>query len=247
MRLQNALTRLRGPAKRRRRAAATRRLLSAFVAPGDLVFDVGANVGDMTREFLALGARVVAFEPQEQCRIILAKRFPQVVIDPRALSDRDGTTTLHVPTVSTLGSIAPDWIQAVKDSGRFSEFAWRGAQEVATGTLQSAIDDYGEPIFCKIDVEGSEEAVINGLDTPVRALSLEFVPEHRTGYIRAVERLAELGGYEWNYVKFQRDGGDSGRFEFARWMTSVEFAAYLQGYDGEAAGNMYGRQISSAR
>ena len=39
----------------------------ALVQEGDLVFDIGANVGDMTALYLELGARVVSVEPQEEC------------------------------------------------------------------------------------------------------------------------------------------------------------------------------------
>ena len=35
-----------------------------FVKPGDLVFDIGAHLGNRTRAFVALGCRVVAVEPQ---------------------------------------------------------------------------------------------------------------------------------------------------------------------------------------
>src|ERR1700741_472726 len=35
-----------------------------FVRPGDLVFDVGAHVGNHVRAFSSLGCRVVAVEPQ---------------------------------------------------------------------------------------------------------------------------------------------------------------------------------------
>src|SRR2546423_15434440 len=40
------------------------RLYGEFVHPGDLVFDVGAHVGDRVAAFRRLGARVVAVEPQ---------------------------------------------------------------------------------------------------------------------------------------------------------------------------------------
>src|SRR5436190_13825501 len=46
------------------RAAAMDRLYGNFVRPGDLVFDVGAHVGDRVASFRRLGARVVAVEPQ---------------------------------------------------------------------------------------------------------------------------------------------------------------------------------------
>ncbi len=40
------------------------RLYRQFVRPGDLVFDVGAHVGDRVASFQRIGARVVAVEPQ---------------------------------------------------------------------------------------------------------------------------------------------------------------------------------------
>ena len=40
------------------------RLYGHFVRPGDLVFDIGAHVGDRVASFRRLGARVVAVEPQ---------------------------------------------------------------------------------------------------------------------------------------------------------------------------------------
>src|SRR6188768_2469374 len=46
------------------RATAMDRLYGSFVRPGDLVFDVGAHVGDRVASFRRLGARVVAVEPQ---------------------------------------------------------------------------------------------------------------------------------------------------------------------------------------
>jgi predicted RNA methylase len=45
---------------------------SQFVSSGDLVFDVGANVGNRSKIFSRLGARVIAFEPQPACRFCVA-------------------------------------------------------------------------------------------------------------------------------------------------------------------------------
>jgi hypothetical protein len=47
-----------------KRRAAMDRLYGEFVRPGDLVFDVGAHVGDRIAAFRRRGARVVAVEPQ---------------------------------------------------------------------------------------------------------------------------------------------------------------------------------------
>src|SRR6266516_6611151 len=48
----------------RSQRAAMDRLYGQFVQSGDLVFDVGAHVGDRVGAFRRLGATVVAVEPQ---------------------------------------------------------------------------------------------------------------------------------------------------------------------------------------
>ncbi len=48
----------------RRRSSAMDALYRRFVNRGDLVFDIGAHVGDRVAAFRRLGAKVVAVEPQ---------------------------------------------------------------------------------------------------------------------------------------------------------------------------------------
>src|SRR4051794_3343627 len=51
------------------------RFFSQFVRRGDLVFDIGANVGERSRIFLDLGARVVAVEPNPSCADVIRARY----------------------------------------------------------------------------------------------------------------------------------------------------------------------------
>jgi hypothetical protein len=56
---------------------------SQFVRPGDLVFDIGANMGNRIEAFVALGASVVAVEPQGSCVASLRRLYrnqPDVVV-----------------------------------------------------------------------------------------------------------------------------------------------------------------------
>ncbi|MEE3202002.1 MAG: FkbM family methyltransferase, partial [Acidobacteriota bacterium] len=48
-----------------------RKLYRQFVSTGDLVFDLGAHVGNRTRAFNALGCRVIAVDPHPDCVRIL--------------------------------------------------------------------------------------------------------------------------------------------------------------------------------
>ena len=70
----------------RERRAAMDRLYSRFVKAGDLVFDIGAHVGDRVAVFRRFGARVVAVEPQPALIRTLKLLYGR---DPRA-GDRAG-------------------------------------------------------------------------------------------------------------------------------------------------------------
>ena len=52
-----------------------RRLYAGFVGRGDLVFDIGAHVGNRVRAFASLGCRVVAVEPQPDFAAVLRTLF----------------------------------------------------------------------------------------------------------------------------------------------------------------------------
>src|SRR3712207_7831831 len=74
-----------------------RRLFAELVRPGDLVFDVGANIGEFTGAFRDLGARVVAVEPQPRLGEHLRRRFgsdPGITVVGTAVSDHAGEATL---------------------------------------------------------------------------------------------------------------------------------------------------------
>src|SRR5256884_2809722 len=88
--------------------AAMDRFYGQFVQPGDLVFDIGAHVGDRIAAFRRLGARVVAVEPQPalvKTLKLLYGRDRAVAIEPVAVGRSEGTVELRLnidnPTVST--------------------------------------------------------------------------------------------------------------------------------------------------
>jgi len=177
-------------------------LYACFIKPGDLVFDIGANVGEHTRLFLAMGARVVAVEPQRSCLKILKRRFgkdQRVQIVPCAVGDHEGQGTLHVSTARPLSSLSESWIHAVSQTRRFGAEQWVTSYAVDVLTLDKLIEQYGIPQFIKIDVEGYEREVISGLSRPVAACCFEYTPEHILPAMSCVVRLDQLGMHLFNY------------------------------------------------
>src|SRR6266550_6968059 len=83
----------------RRHGPAMDRLYGRFVQPGDLVFDIGAHVGDRVASFQRLGARVVAAEPQPAVVKVLRLfywRSSDVTIEPVAVGRASGTISMMV-------------------------------------------------------------------------------------------------------------------------------------------------------
>src|SRR5262245_22361744 len=157
-----------------------RRLYQEFVRHGDLVFDVGAHVGNRARAFAALGCRVIAVEPQPDFVSVLRLLFgrsPHIVIVHAAVGAEPGKATLCIsertPTVTTLGAT---WRDARAQDPDFERVRWNRSVEVELTTADALIAQFGRPAFVKIDVEGSEPAVFAGLSEAVPALSFEYLP-----------------------------------------------------------------------
>jgi len=134
---------------------------------GVLCFDVGANLGRVTEVLLELGHKVIAFEPQPQCaREIKARCSPyrqHLRIEQTALGDASGAATLFVREGSGQSSLRSTW-----------EGKAAGSLQVPVSTLDMAINKFGVPYYCKIDVEGWEPHVLQGLSQPIPLLSFEF-------------------------------------------------------------------------
>ena len=73
-----------------------------------------------------------------------------------------------VNACSAISSLSPDWIKAVKNTNRFEGRNWDLKKIVPVTTLDALIWEHGAPAFVKIDVEGYEDVVFQGLTSPSR-------------------------------------------------------------------------------
>jgi len=231
--------------KERQRFPKRLEFYSQFVKEGDLCFDIGANIGNRVEVFTKLGATVVAIEPQKSCCRVLEKNFgknPNVHVVNKALDKTVGTKEFFIDHSHTLSSMSKEWIAAVRHSGRFSNHTWDDKVTVETTTLDLLIKEYGQPNFCKIDVEGFEWEVIQGLSQPVNMLSLEFVPEFIDPVLDCVRYLSQLGPAEFNYSL-----ADSMSFALPSWAKADDMIDLLQTLPRESQpqGDVYVRFVNS--
>jgi FkbM family methyltransferase len=223
--------------------AQRRRMLAfygQFIKSGDQVFDVGANIGNRTDVFLSLGARVVAVEPQPLCLKHLRRRFgknPRVSLVDKALGAQAGRTEMHVSDADMISSLSADWIAKVRASGRFGGHRWDKTVTVDVTTLDALIQEFGSPVFCKIDVEGYEFEVLRGLSRSLAMISFEFTPEALEPALASIRRLTQLGPAEFNYSL-----GESMRWELDAWQAAETLIPRLQALpDPKAFGDVYAR------
>jgi FkbM family methyltransferase len=193
----------------------------------------------------------VALEPQPDFASMLDMIFagnPNVAVVQAAVAASSGDDWLSVsertPTVSTL---AQAWRDARTREPGFDGVEWNRQVRVRVVTLDDLIAQHGEPALVKIDVEGSEPAVLAGLSRPVRAVSFEYLPGVIDEVRACVERLSQLAGDESRY-EFNWSPGE--RYELASpvWLDGSALVSTLAAIDpGARAGDVYARRSSNDR
>src|SRR5215470_16225987 len=225
----------------RGRRTAMDRLYRQFIKPGDLVFDVGAHVGDRVASFRRLGARVIAVEPQPalvKVLTLLYGRDRAVAIEPLAVGRSGGEIELKVnidnPTVSTASAA---FVRAAAGARGWEGQAWTRTVRVSMTTLDALVERHGEPAFIKLDVEGFEAEALLGLSRAVPALSFEFTTIQRDVALACLERCSALG-----YTRFNSALGESQTL-LEDWLDAHEIAHWLKALPlAVNSGDIYARK-----
>lgn len=146
---------------------------------GDTILDVGANVGFHTLYFAQLtgsNGNVIAFEPvmsnfKELNKNIDLNDFSNIVTKNMALSDKEESLHIVADTES-------------KNPGAFNLFETGGDTVVkcVIGDDLPEIKNLHELNFIKIDVEGYEYFVLNGLQKTIDRHRPKIVFEHDVNY-----------------------------------------------------------------
>jgi len=152
-----------------------------------LCFDVGANIGNKSEAMLETGAQVVAFEPNPLVLPELKARcrhFRNWTLVETALGEKAAIETLYARECHLQSSLTRAW------EGKIVH-----GYPVPVVTLDAAIDTFGCPDYCKIDVEGWEFPVLKGLTRPIPLISFEFHLEEGNvaATLRCLEYLRHLG------------------------------------------------------
>ena len=150
------------------------------IRKGDIVLDVGANIGMFTRTALARGATlVVAIEPAPQTLDALRRnlaneiREGRVVVYPKGAWDHDGEMGLSVNEANQ----ANNTLVLARESAMHTI-------RVPLTTIDKIVAELKLPRvdFIKMDIEGAEKPAIKGAENTIRtfkprmSLSIEHLP-----------------------------------------------------------------------
>jgi FkbM family methyltransferase len=171
------------------------RIVHTFVDPSKAALDIGVFLGMYTRHLSRYAKNVIGFEANPELARFAKRSLHKVArIEWVALSSEQGMAVLRVPIHGTSGGEAGyGTISASNRLGgaRYDEIL------VPTRTLDSF--DLPPVGFIKIDVEGHEEAVLEGgkgmlsRDRPVYLIEIE--ERHSPGSLNRLVRLFEAEGY----------------------------------------------------
>jgi FkbM family methyltransferase len=136
-------------------------LLPTLLTPGDCVIDVGANVGHYTKRLSDLAGvhgRVIAFEPVPETFALLASnsqrfQYANVTLVNAAVSDRSAFVGIDIPTFET----------GRKNFSRAHLALDKPAGQCVLTLRLDALDIPERVILVKIDTEGHEAAVLQGM------------------------------------------------------------------------------------
>ncbi len=150
--------------------------LDAYVQPGEVLYDIGANVGGFTLiAAVGRGAHAIAFEPSyanygRLCENLHLNGCDATVIPfPLPLSDANGMTSLLYRTMDvgqSRHSLKARWRfgkERKDEDGRYQ-------QPVCAITLDTARTLFGwsAPAHIKLDVDGAEVRVLTGAAETLR-------------------------------------------------------------------------------
>jgi FkbM family methyltransferase len=173
------------------------KLLPALCERGTLAIDVGANKGLYVDHLLDVGANVVAFEPHPRMAQQLQRFYRGGVnVQNVALSDERGRAQLRLPKNNV------SWATLAATNRLEMADASRGFETIDVEVRRLDEFEFRNVSFIKIDVEGHEEAVLEGAQITLVAndpsLLIEIEERHNAGSVeRVAQKLAPLGYQEY--------------------------------------------------
>lgn len=194
----------------------------------NLIFDIGFNDGTSSKDYLKNNYTVVGVEcnPKliKKCNIIYNKEINEgklILIEKCISDDNDKVVKFYVDILlSVWGSTNKEIANRERPYVEYN---------VKTITLKQLIEQYGTPIYCKIDIEGDDIIAIETLKDVVekpKYISCETecvgkdMHDSITG-LEVINKLKELGYTK--YIIYKNSVGDEFHFDLNKEYEWVDY------------------------
>jgi FkbM family methyltransferase len=167
-----------------------KKFYSKLINKNELCFDIGANIGKKSEILLKIGANVMAFEPQKKCipkLLLLKSKYKKFNFESLALDNKEGQKHLFLSNYSEIATLSQSFVDIYK----YKNVHWTGKETVKTITINEAIKQFGNPYYCKIDVEGYEYEILSILKYKIPLIEFEVVAGFQEKAIDLIKLLNE--------------------------------------------------------
>lgn len=198
-----------------------RKFYSQFVGKADLCFDIGANVGKKSRVFLSLGAKVIAFEPQSSCFHDLNRlqiENSQFEYYPYAVGSINEEKELLLANHNEIATLSDKFVKYFTNENTY----WNQKEKVIVKTLDTLIESFGCPKFCKIDVEGYEAEILQNLHYKIPIIEFEFTG----GFI--TETISIINHFKGENVTFNFILNEQLHWKGRRWIAADQMIKTIE-------------------
>lgn len=187
----------------------------------DIVYDVGANVGQFSSELRSVGYQgtIISFEPLSDAHTVLSQTAKNdakwIVYQKGAIGDRIDDININISRNSVSSSVLP---MLDSHSSAADDSSYVGVEKVPMVTLDSVVpkylDEFKNP-FLKIDTQGYEWEVLDGASEVLSKIKgilceVSLVPLYEGQHLwrEMIERLEGEGFTIWSIQQGFRDKRD---------------------------------------
>lgn len=168
-----------------------------------LIFDIGFNKGDFSKEILQQypNAKIIGVDGHPYYEeLFLANPIPQVHFVSGIVSDIDSHSVPFFICDSNpdINSINKKWMNCIRHKHFFDNTM--SEINVRSYTIDSLMQEYGTPDVIKLDIEGAELSAIKGMKRKNNTILFEWCEEYFEDVLVCIEHLQRLG-----YTKFSID------------------------------------------
>lgn len=197
----------------------------------NLIFDIGYHIGRFANAWATKcpNCKIIGLEANRN--LYLAKpRNRNIILLNYLVSSQDNLDIdfyIEGPTsgISTASKKFTEYSRfAIGSDNIRGRYFWNYKTKVQSITLDKLIDTYGVPDYIKIDVEGYERSVMQGLTHKAGIIAFEWHEEIIEEAISCVDILTEVGYNEFGVIGYLSDNNIPEGFKHSESMnTHTEF------------------------